>query len=78
MKKRDELADPKSCLNRAQDDEPIFVLLGRDPAAAETIRYWARRRVELGQNQWSDPKIVEAIEAAANMELNCLNAARRS
>lgn len=37
MRKRDELNDPESCLNRARDDEQTFVLLGRDAAADELI-----------------------------------------
>jgi hypothetical protein len=28
--KRDELANPNSCLNRAKDDEYVFVLKGTD------------------------------------------------
>ena len=40
MKKTDELADPTSCLNKARDDERLFVLLARDPAAPVTIRAW--------------------------------------
>ena len=44
MTKRELLADPNSCLNRAADDEPVFVLLGRDPAAPFAIS--ARTSVE--------------------------------
>jgi len=33
MRKRDELSNHKSCINRAREDEMVFVLLGRDPAA---------------------------------------------
>lgn len=62
MLKRDELSQPDSCLNKAGDDELIFVLLARDPAAADTVRYWAARRVELGLNTADHPKILSAYE----------------
>ena len=60
MRKRDELANPTSCLNKAADHEWLFVLLGRDPAAAETVENWIRLRIELGRNRAGDPKIKEA------------------
>lgn len=41
MNKSEVLKDPNSCLNRAADDEPIFVLRGKDAIAAATIRHWA-------------------------------------
>lgn len=37
MKKRDELTSQNSCLNKANDDEMIFVLRGKDPVAPKTI-----------------------------------------
>lgn len=39
--KRDEIANPESCLNKAADDEPIFVLRSNDPCAAKIVRKWA-------------------------------------
>ena len=41
MLKRDELTNPDSCMSRAHDDEMMFVLLGRDPAAAVAVRAWS-------------------------------------
>lgn len=38
--KKDELANPNSCLNKAADDEPIFVLRANDPVAASIVRQW--------------------------------------
>jgi hypothetical protein len=64
VRKRDELADPASCLNKAKDDEWVFVLLGRDDATADTVRHWAAKRVELGKNVPGDPQILEALQAA--------------
>jgi hypothetical protein len=60
MRKRDELADPGSCLNKAREDEWLFVLLGRDPAAPAAVHAWIAERVRLGLNGPDDPKIREA------------------
>lgn len=68
MRKRDELAQTTSCLNKAGNDELIFVLLGRDIAAAETIRFWARQRCFLQKNKFEDPQIVEAMKLATEIE----------
>ena len=32
------------CYAEAGDDEPVFVLLARDPVAASVVRYWVERR----------------------------------
>lgn len=42
MIKRDEVSNPNSCLNRAKDDEMVFVLLARDEAAAHMVGQNAR------------------------------------
>lgn len=68
MRKRDELSDPKSCLNKANDSERLFVLLERDAAAPETIRFWIQKRIELGKNTPGDEQLVEAEVLAAVME----------
>ncbi len=68
MKKFDELTDPKSCMSRAREDEWTFVLLGRDQATPETIRFWCERRIELGKNKADDPQIVEARACADAIE----------
>jgi hypothetical protein len=68
MRKRDELTRPNSCLNKARDGEMLFVLLGRDEDAPETIRYWIRRRIRRGKNKPGDPKMVEAELCAQAME----------
>jgi hypothetical protein len=60
VRKRDELADPRRCLNKAKDDEWLFVLLGRDPAAPAAVRAWAAERVRLGKNLPADPQLLEA------------------
>lgn len=68
MKKRDELTHPDSCMARASDDEPVFVLLGRDAAATGTIRRWTQLRLELGRNRPDDAQIASALETAEAME----------
>lgn len=60
MRKRDELADPNSCLNKARDDELIFVLLERDAASPGTVRDWIEERKRLGLNVAGDAKLKEA------------------
>ena len=68
MRKLDEIALPSSCLNRARDDEYLFVLLGRDIASPGTIRDWVRRRIALGKNKPDDPQMLEALETAAAID----------
>ena len=68
MLKRLEISTPTSCLNKCRDDERLFVLLARDPAAPVAIRAWVAERIRLGKNTVTDPQIVEAIDCAAHME----------
>lgn len=35
---------PNDCYAKAEDDEPMFTLLARDPLAATLVREWADRR----------------------------------
>jgi hypothetical protein len=60
MRKRDELTDPRSCLNRARADELLFILLGRDRAAPVAVRAWIEERIRSGKNTRADAQIVEA------------------
>lgn len=68
MIKREEIANPQSCLNRALDDEMTFVLLARDPTAARVIRFWVNERINLGKNNEGDREIKEALECASRMQ----------
>lgn len=61
LTKTAELANADGRLNRARDDEPVFVLLGRDAAAAATVRQWVGIRLMMGKNRRNDPQIVEAL-----------------
>lgn len=73
MRKRDELTDPKSCMSKAREDEFTFVLLARDEAAPETIRFWCAERIRLGKNKITDPQIVEALACADTMSIERVN-----
>jgi hypothetical protein len=68
MIKLEELSSPRSCLNKAADYEMMFVLLARDAAAPETIRFWVRERIRLGKNDAHDDQILEALHCANCME----------
>jgi len=68
MIKRHEIESTESCLNKARDDERLFVLLARDPAAPIAIRAWVAERIRIGKNVPEDPQIVEAIDYADRME----------
>lgn len=68
MFKRDETTLPDSCLNRADDDEMLFVLLARDKAAPNTIRFWIKERIRLGLNATGSPKMAQAEACAQRME----------
>lgn len=68
MKKHLEISNPSSCLNRARAEELIFVIRAHDIASPHTVRRWARKRIKLGKNSWSDPQIREALEWADTVE----------
>lgn len=68
MIKRDELEYSESCLNKARDDERLFVLLARDPAAPVAIRAWVKERIRLGKNVPDDAQVIEALDCADRME----------
>lgn len=68
MRKRDELSNPDSCLNKARDGEILFVLLARDDAAPATIRFWIAERIRLGLNRPGDAKLFEAEKCAGQIE----------
>jgi hypothetical protein len=60
MRKRQELTDPRSCLNKAADDEMLFVLRGHDVAAPAAVRAWIEERIRLGKNARDDAQIADA------------------
>ena len=68
MIKRDEIEHTESCLNKARDNERLFVLLARDAAAPVAIRAWVAERLRLGKNKLDDAQIREALDCATRME----------
>lgn len=64
MRKMDEISNPNSCFNKAADTEMLFVLLGRDEAAAATIEFWCQHRIKLGKNNIEDKQIQSALNDA--------------
>lgn len=61
----EELADGESVLNRAADDEPVFVLRARDPLAVMTVLWWAHNAVGAGGGE---RKYNAALEIAMAIE----------
>lgn len=63
---------PFNCLAAAEPDEPIFILLGRDPHAHVAVRRWADDReqwIRAGAKPLEDMRRVwEARECADKME----------
>lgn len=55
------------CYDKAEPDEPMFVILGRDPVARMVVLEWARLRLRFGYNQPHDPQMLEAAECARAM-----------
>lgn len=65
MRKIDEIERQSSCWNKAAAEERVFILLERDVATPDTIRFWCSERVRKGKNTWSDDQIKEALQLAA-------------
>lgn len=68
MMKKDELANPNSCLNRAADNEPVFVFRAQDVFAAATIREWAQlfRQAHAPGGNWDSDRSRAKFEQAMN------------
>lgn len=68
--KLQELRD--GCFARAMDDEPMFVLLARDPGAPALVRAWCdqrQREINEGKRPGSDiAQVNEARQCAERME----------
>jgi hypothetical protein len=58
------------CYDAALPDEPIFTILGRDPAAPATLRFWADMRKQMGKVDTADDldRIADARRDAGEME----------
>lgn len=51
--KRENLTNPKSCWNKAADDEPLFILRANDPVASKVVRIWA----SLSEGMKTQPRV---------------------
>jgi hypothetical protein len=67
--KRDERSSAQSCWNKADEDEMLFVLMARDPAAPFAIRAWIAERLRIGRNRPDDQKIKNAQACLRTMEM---------
>ena len=60
------------CYGNALPDEPMFILLARDPDAPQLVRAWAHSResdINLGRRPKADrERVAEARECADKME----------
>lgn len=60
------------CYENALEDEPMFILLGRDPHGAAAVRKWAADRaiaIATGEKPASDAAMIaEALQCADMME----------
>jgi|SRR6516164_7956501 hypothetical protein len=72
MTKIDEYNLAASCFNKAKDNELMFILLERDLATPDTIRFWVKKRFDLGLNESIDTQIKEASMLANTIEDNQL------
>lgn len=54
------------CYANAHPDEPMFVLLGRDPCAPILVELWAKLRQKTGENI---EKVAEAVSCALEMSV---------
>ena len=74
MRKKEELQTRGSCINKAADDEPVFVLRAQDRFAALTVRFWATMlcAARIGRTYSMDPerthKETEAFQIADQMD----------
>jgi putative hemolysin len=82
MLKRDELANPESCLNKAHDLEPLFVLRANDETAAANVAAWARDYI-VAKGGWGNmtqeqqKKYSEAMHIAGDMRIWQMHKAQR-
>lgn len=72
MKKQQEIDNFDSCLNKADEDEPLFVLRANDELAPDIVREWARmydrQKRDEGMTDVQMAKHEEALNIADAME----------
>lgn len=55
------------CYHSAEDDEPMFVLLARDPMAPALVHLWAMARQQAAKSEKDLAKVQEARDCAYAM-----------
>lgn len=57
----------RACLAKRLPEEPVFILLGRDPDAGNIVRLWAERRRDAGDPEHAGPvfAIADAMDVWA-------------
>jgi len=63
------------CYKEAGPDEPIFILLGRDPVAHLLVSLWASVREKMGKT--SEDKLHDAHRCSVEMEDYCRKTGKR-
>jgi hypothetical protein len=82
MLKKDEIATATSCLNKADDNEPLFVLRANDPLAPGLVAAWARDYIQ-AKGGWAKmteaqrKKYAEAMDIAGNMRIWQMHKSKR-
>lgn len=74
--KQENITDPTSCLAKARDDEPIFVLRAHDKSSPKIVRAWAKNFMDYHQKAATAGhplaaaivKYEDAMEVATAME----------
>lgn len=56
------------CYAAAKPDEPMFILLGRDPCASIAVAFWVMLRQELDPQNARSPKLENARACARELE----------
>ncbi len=68
------------CYSNAEPNEPMFILLGRDPHAGDAVRKWAddhEAMIKSGEKPVTDLLMVdEARRCARSMDRYCLDRGR--
>lgn len=67
MRKLLEINDPSSCLNKAEDNEPLFVLRAHDITTPDVVRFWLENAEAKGA-QIEPAKKEHALACIAQME----------
>jgi hypothetical protein len=65
------------CYEKAHPDEPMFVLLGRDPAGAAVVRFWMDLRAEFSNRDKDKAMLDEAAACAEAMDKWCGSIGRK-